>query len=86
MSDKSLIHEYYIKPTPIRNPLTLVFNKRIYILKQTCSFQPQVCLSMYDLLVDTIGVKGLSSLLGNLVGPLEDNEKIAITERKTNKC
>ena len=31
----------------------LVPVKRPYILKQTCSFQLQVYLSMYDLLVDT---------------------------------
>ena len=30
-----------------------VSTKRSYILKQTCSFQLQVCLSMYDLFVDT---------------------------------
>ena len=27
--------------------------KRSYIFKQICNFQLQVCLSMYDLLVDT---------------------------------
>ena len=32
---------------------SLVFTKRSYIPKQTCSFQLQVCLSMYDLLVNT---------------------------------
>ena len=31
----------------------LVSTKRPYILKQTCSWKVQVCLSMYDLLVDT---------------------------------
>ena len=40
----------------ILNNLTLqclVPSKRSCILKQTCSFQLQVCLSMHDLLVDT---------------------------------
>ena len=32
---------------------TLVFSKRSYKPKQTCCFQLQACLSMYDLLVDT---------------------------------
>ena len=30
----------------------LVSTKRSYILKQTCSFELQICLSMYDILVD----------------------------------
>ena len=33
--------------------LCLVSNKRSHVLKQTCSFQLQACLSMCDLLVDT---------------------------------
>ena len=33
--------------------LRLVFTKRSYILTQTCIWKLQVCLSMYDLLVDT---------------------------------
>ena len=32
---------------------SLVLTKSSYIFKQTCSFQLQVFLSMYDLLVDT---------------------------------
>ena len=31
----------------------LASTKKSYILKHTCSFQLQVCLSIYDLLVDT---------------------------------
>ena len=34
--------------------------ERSYILKQTCCFQQQICLSMYVLLVDTSCVKGLN--------------------------
>ena len=40
----------------MKNVLTLqrlVFTRRSYIIKQTCSFQLQICLSMHDLLVDT---------------------------------
>ena len=37
---------------------------------------------MYDLLIDTIGVKWLNSLLGHSVGPLEDNEK-KLSQNKT---
>ena len=33
------------------NPQRLVSTKRSHIIKQTCSFQQQVCLSVYDLLV-----------------------------------
>ena len=35
------------------NTLCLVSTKRPRILKQTCTFQLQICLSMCDLLVDT---------------------------------
>ena len=34
--------------------------KRSYILKQTCSWKLQVYLSLFVLLVDTIGTKGLT--------------------------
>ena len=40
----------------MKNVLTvqrLVFTRRSYTIKQTCSFQLQICLSMHDLLVDT---------------------------------
>ena len=36
--------------------------KRSHILKQTCSFQLQICLSMCDILVN-IGTKGLSKFV-----------------------
>ena len=40
-----------LKAVFIFNPLEAGGNKRSYIPKQTCSFQVQVCLSMYDLLL-----------------------------------
>ena len=38
--------------------------KRSHILKQTCSFQMQVCLSMCDLLLPQ-GIEGLKDQLGH---------------------
>ena len=35
------------------NVLVPEFTERSYILKQTCSFQLQVCFTIYDLSVDT---------------------------------
>ena len=45
-------------------------NKKSYVLKQTCSFQLQVCLSAHDLLLP-LGIKGLK-----LVSVEGDNESI----------
>ena len=56
------IHCPYIQPWKMWLNLTLwclVVTKRSHILKQTCSFQPQVCLSVCDLL----GIKGLIYLI-----------------------
>ena len=39
----------------------MVFIKRSYILKQTYSFQLQVCLSMFDLLLDTGRIRDKNS-------------------------
>ena len=36
------------------NLLTPLSTKRSYIIKQTCFFQLQICLSMYNILLDTI--------------------------------
>ena len=40
------------------NPLVSGGNKRSDVLKQTCNFYLEVCLSMYDLLLP-LGMKGL---------------------------
>ena len=44
----------------IFTPLTTGGNKRSYVLKQTCTFQLQVCLSVYDLLLPP-DIKGIMS-------------------------
>ena len=46
---------------------------RPYILKQTCGFQLQVCLSMYDLLVDTKRYRVNVPVLH------DDNDQTAVT-------
>ena len=45
------------------NLLTPLSTKRSYILKQTCCFQLQICLSMYKLLLDTIKLLIFSGIL-----------------------
>ena len=53
-------------------------NKRLYVLKQTCSYTLQVCLSMYDILFLPGITESLEilSILNYTVRNTKTNEKI----------
>ena len=64
------------------NPFIPSGNKRSYILKQTCSFYMQVCLSMYDLWLPP-GTKELREL--NICETKNFEIKVVIWTSKTEK-